>query len=131
MKTLEERFWEKVDKNGPVPSHRPELGPCWIWTASLNKAGYGSFGVPGNTGARAHRVAFELSDGPIPDGMEVCHSCDQKPCVRRSHLFLGSHIANMLDMAAKGRATKRKGADHPQANSCSRSPALSASALPT
>jgi len=43
--TLEDRFWAKVDKNGPVPAHRPELGPCWIWTAARFKRGYGKFGV--------------------------------------------------------------------------------------
>lgn len=80
-----ERFWPKVDKNGPVPDQQPELGPCWIWTAS--QAG----GQPGNRygwfwdGARktyAHRWAVEDANGPLPKGSEPDHLCFRRLCVK-------------------------------------------------
>lgn len=55
--TLEERFWSKVDRNGPVPEHRPDLGPCWLWTAYVDAHGYGVFSVPvGENGRHAERT---------------------------------------------------------------------------
>lgn len=100
------RFWAKVNRNGPVPSHRPELGPCWLWTGSINH-GYGRISL-GPQGAvyefRAHRVSWELHYGPIPDGLFVCHHCDTSACVRPSHLFVGDQAANAADMVAKGRS---------------------------
>src|SRR3990167_5038069 len=56
-KTDQERFWEKVDKHGPIPEHRPELGSCWLWTAGQQSAGYGKFRFLGTT-TLAHRVAY-------------------------------------------------------------------------
>lgn len=94
------RFWAKVDKNGPVPAHRPELGPCWVWTASTLGKGYGAFGLNRRT-AMAHRVAYEIEHGPIPDGLCVLHECDNPPCVR--HLFLGTRGDNATDRATKRR----------------------------
>jgi len=96
-----QRFWSKVDKNGPVPAHCPELGPCWMWTAAKSEKGYGRFWFAG--GLRlAHRVAFFLEESrwPVPDGM---HCCDNPACVRRSHLKEGTHADNNADKAAKGR----------------------------
>jgi hypothetical protein len=101
------RFWAKVDKNGPVPAHCPELGPCWIWTAycsSGRDGGYGKFKV-GGLCASAHRVAWEIATGaPPPDDRLVCHSCDVRRCVNGGHLFLGTSQANSDDMWQKGRA---------------------------
>ena len=95
------RFWAKVDKNGPVPEHRPELGPCWLWTAACFANGYGAFRL-GSKQRRAHVVSFEWHVGPA-NGLKVCHACDVKPCVRPDHLFRGTHADNMADMVAKGR----------------------------
>lgn len=100
---LADRFWEKVDKNGSV---HPVLGTrCWMWTASLGTAGYGQIGVGGRgvpPGA-SHRVSWELHFGPIPDGLNVLHKCDVKPCVNPAHFFLGTLLDNNADMKAKGR----------------------------
>lgn len=93
---LAERFWAKVQRGDG----------CWLWTASLGTAGYGQIGGAGR-GSRplqAHRVAWELIFGPIPEGQWVLHRCDNKRCVRPDHLFLGDVGANNRDMYAKGRA---------------------------
>lgn len=93
--TVEERYWSKVDKSGD----------CWLWQASTNtNNGYGRFWANKEAGhTLAHRFVWELVNGPIPDGMEVCHSCDTPACVRPEHLFLGSHSDNIADCVAKGR----------------------------
>jgi hypothetical protein len=99
------RFWEKVDKNGPVISKK--LGPCHVWTGALHTSSYGVFKADGSkTVYRAHVYAWELEEGPVPDGLWVLHKCDNRPCVRKGHLFLGDHDANMHDMALKGRAAR-------------------------
>ena len=99
---LGERFWEKVDKNGPI---HPVLGTrCWLWTANINPVtGYGQFSLTHSTGTRVHRLAWELTNGPITGGLCVLHSCDNKPCVNPGHLFLGTKLDNTQDMIAKGR----------------------------
>lgn len=99
--TVEERFWLKVDTNGPVPAHAPELGPCYVWTGSTNEHGYGTF-WQGPRRWKAHRFAWLLAEGREPSE-HALHRCDNPPCVRRSHLFEGSQSDNMLDMYAKGR----------------------------
>lgn len=98
---IADRFWPKVNKNGPICER---LGSnCWEWSAALDRRGYGVLGIKGSRTASAHRIAWELTNGNIPDGMEVCHRCDNPACVRVSHLFLGDHTDNMRDMTAKGR----------------------------
>lgn len=96
-----ERFWEKVDRNGPVPRHRPTLGPCWIWIASTSN-GYGHI-RNGDRGQLAHRLSWELNIGDIPKGLWVLHACDNPGCVNPNHLFLGTMQDNTADMVAKGR----------------------------
>jgi hypothetical protein len=96
------RFWQKVDKNGPIPEHRPALGPCWIWTGGKTPKGYGLFYTRTGT-VYAHRYANELTNGVIPEGQHVLHHCDTPPCCNPSHHFRGTPSANSKDMAAKGR----------------------------
>lgn len=90
----ERRFWSRASK--------PSLNACWEWQGGKTSDGYGASAIR-NKSALAHRVAWELANGPIPAGMEVCHRCDNPPCVNPAHLFLGSHADNIRDMFAKGR----------------------------
>jgi len=111
--TFEQRFWEKVEKNGPVPTHRPELGPCWIWTAATSEHGYGVMRPEGQRSgptSKAHRVSVAL-DGRDPEGVCVLHRCDNPPCVNPAHLMLGTKADNTQDMLAKlrGLAGERNG----------------------
>jgi hypothetical protein len=85
-RSISERFWPKVDKNGPVPAHRPDLGPCWVWTASRTPAGYGQIANNDRVLVTAHRWAWEQENGPVPDGLELDHLCRNRACVRTSHL---------------------------------------------
>lgn len=89
---LADRFWAKVNKTEG----------CWEWTGAKGRGGYGQLYVDGKD-VRAHRVSWELHHGPIPKGMFVCHHCDNQPCVRPEHLFIGDNAANMRDAFAKGR----------------------------
>lgn len=75
---------------------------CWLWLGVPNSDGYGGLKIKGRA-YKAHRVAWERANGPIPDGMCVCHKCDVPSCVNPDHLFLGTHTDNMRDMTAKGR----------------------------
>ena len=96
------RFWSKVDKSGPIPAHRPELGPCWVWTAGLYKDGYGLFKHNGRLW-RAPRYSYTEAYGPLSANVFVLHHCDNRTCVRPDHLFLGSQRDNMADRQRKRR----------------------------
>lgn len=90
------RFWVKVDKNGPVPDHRPDLGPCWIWTGARIKNDYGQFYVGGKPRTKlAHRFSYEISLGPIPDGLSIDHLCRNHSCVNPLHLEPVTHAVNV------------------------------------
>lgn len=90
---VEIRFWRKVEKTDG----------CWLWTAAINKNGYGAFAPTPTQVKRAHRVSWELHYGPIPPKIDVCHECDTRNCVRPDHLFLGTRKQNMEDCKLKGR----------------------------
>jgi len=90
--------------------YRVDAGGCWMWTASCDRDGYGHLMVAGRLRV-AHRLSWELHRGPIPDGRQVCHTCDTPACVNPDHLFLGTQRDNMRDCVAKGRMP-RKGEDN-------------------
>ncbi len=92
MQTLEERFWAKVNKTDG----------CWEWVGRKSPKGYGEIDGTNYT-VRAHRLSWELHYGPIPEGKLICHHCDNPPCVRPDHLFVGTIGDNNRDMCAKGR----------------------------
>ncbi len=94
---IADRFWEKVRI-----THHKARG-CWIWTAAKYPNGYGIFMVQKGTFENAHRTAWRLSFGPIPEGLQVLHRCDNRECVRPTHLFLGTQADNMRDMHGKKR----------------------------
>jgi hypothetical protein len=81
---------------------------CWIWQRGLSSHGYGLLVTVGRPRAYAHRVSYEVFVGPISEGLEVCHRCDNPPCCNPEHLFLGTHLENMRDSANKGRAKQHR-----------------------
>jgi|SRR5580704_2479376 hypothetical protein len=99
---LAERFWSKVDKNGPIPEHVPHLGNCWVWTASLVHRGYGAFALTHQKTVPAHRAAFFLHHGRWPEPCAL-HRCDNRACVRMDHLFEGTKGDNARDAIQKQR----------------------------
>jgi len=109
---VEQRFWSKVDKRGPVPAHRQELGPCWLWTAGGNRRpgsnenGYGAFWLKElRQNISAHRMSWILAHAD-PGEMLVLHKCDNPRCVRPEHLFIGTQQDNIDDKVQKSRQAK-------------------------
>lgn len=113
--TFLERFWNKVDKNGPIPEHVPHLGNCWVWTGCKHPFGYGKIttGIVRLHTIRAHVASWIVHFGPIPQGLQVNHACDRRDCTRPEHLWIGTQSDNGKDMANKGRSTI--GEKHPNA----------------
>lgn len=92
----EERFWDSC-----IPE--PNSG-CWLWTKSTRPNGYGQFAAKTGHIVYAHRFAFELLWGAIPDGRYVCHRCDTPACINPDHIYLGTPQDNVNDMRERGRA---------------------------
>jgi hypothetical protein len=88
------RFFSKFTQRSPTE--------CWPWTATIDRDGYGRMKVGGKS-QRAHRLAYALRIGPVPDGLSVLHRCDNPCCVNPDHLWVGTSSDNMRDMATKGR----------------------------
>lgn len=97
--SIADRFWKKVERSG--------ADECWLWAGCKIK-GYGQFLRGGGQRVYAHRFAYELARGPIPEGMLVLHRCDNPPCCNERHLFLGSDLDNMRDKVAKGRQARER-----------------------
>lgn len=100
------RFWSKI--------HRSTNIECWEWTAYRTPDGYGRIKVSGRM-LLAHRVAWMFEFGPIPEGLCVCHRCDNPKCCNPHRLFLGTQLDNMRDATRKGRTlpNRRRGENHP------------------
>jgi hypothetical protein len=103
MSTLQ-RFERKVER---IP-----FCECHIWTAAASKKGYGKFVFEGRTWELAHRVAYKLYSGPIPDGLSVLHRCDNPYCVNPRHLYLGTYKDNAIDREVRNRGNHVYGMGH-------------------
>lgn len=103
------QFWERVNKLGPM--HQTLRSRCWEWTGSKLKCKSGGYGrlLIAKKSQLAHRYSYSINVGPIPEGINVCHHCDNPSCVRPSHLFLGTNADNAADRDAKGRQVVRRG----------------------
>lgn len=93
--TEQERFWTKVNKNGPLPDYAPHLGNCWLWTGARTVGGYGHF-RDGTRDVYAHRWAYEEEHGPIPSHLQSDHLCRVHNCVRPAHMELVTSRDNTL-----------------------------------
>ncbi len=92
------RFWEKVDNR--------EKEECWNWQGAIQSKGYGSVGISKKKSALAHRIAYEITNGEIPNGLMVLHKCDNRRCINPNHLYLGTHQDNMKDMVERDRQAR-------------------------
>lgn len=105
LPSREERFWARVRKSD-------DPNGCWLWTGSLaGRTPYGNVGFAGRY-QKAHRVAYQLAIGPIPEGLHICHTCDIPACCNPAHLFAGTRSDNMRDREAKGRHNAPRGTVH-------------------
>ncbi|HMN15178.1 MAG TPA: HNH endonuclease [Bellilinea sp.] len=94
LPTIDERFWSKVKVGKP--------DECWFWIAGIKSTGRGNFSV-GRRNIQAHRMAWLLTNGDIPEGMFLCHTCDNGLCVNPNHLYVGTPKENTADMINRNR----------------------------
>jgi hypothetical protein len=101
-------FWSKVLKGNP--------DECWEWIGAKFPQGYGLMAIggrpPKGKHIKAHRISYEINIGEIPDGMIICHKCDNPPCVNPNHLFLGTYQDNSDDKISKHRGKWLSGEDN-------------------
>jgi len=97
--TLEQKFWSNVTTGN--------FYDCWEWRAGINSKGYGAFWFNGKT-ISAHRIAWQITNGKIPEGMCVLHHCDNPRCCNPNHLFIGTHNDNVQDKVNKNRQAKEE-----------------------
>lgn len=102
--SVSERFYTSVDKTSD----------CWSWQGKIAASGYGRFQIR-NRWYQAHRVAFEMASGEIPDGYQLLHSCDNRRCVNPAHLSIGTCLDNSTDKRSKGRGVDFRGENNPSA----------------
>lgn len=100
-----DKIWANVDSSGGQDA-------CWPWVGRRNPRGYGSVWKRGTGEYRAHRAAWEIVNGPIPNGGNILHRCDNPPCCNPRHLWVGTQADNMGDCAIKGRTNGPKGKEH-------------------
>lgn len=91
----DDRFWAKVKKSDDPDG-------CWEWIGAKNNKGYGKLKRGGKT-LLAHRYGYELQNGPIPEGEQANHHCDNRVCVRGDHLYTGTQSQNVMDSVKRGR----------------------------
>lgn len=93
--TLEQRLWKKVNKNGPIPACRPELGPCWQWTGKSLIKGYGTI-CENKKGYSVHRLVYTMLRGAVPEGLDLDHLCRNRACCNPHHLEPVTRRENLL-----------------------------------
>lgn len=104
--STEKDFWDRVNIDGPTMPHMQT--PCWIWVGGCTDKGYGRVRFQWKVWL-AHRLAYKLHYGPFPEEFDICHHCDNPPCMNPEHLFRGTAKDNILDMMMKGRAGSAPG----------------------